>query len=47
MAPDGARAFVAVSSNDKVAVVDLQTLEVVGEISAGKQPDGMAWAIRK
>ncbi len=47
MAPDGSRAFVAVSSNDKVAVVDLKTLEVVGEISAGKQPDGMAWAVRK
>lgn len=47
MAPDGSRAFVAVSSNDKVAVVDLKTLEVVGEISAGRQPDGMAWAVRK
>ena len=47
MAPDGSRAFVAVSSADKVAVVDLTTLEVVGEISAGKQPDGMAWALRK
>ena len=47
MAPDGSRAFVAVSSADKVAVVDLKTLEVVGEISAGKQPDGMAWALRK
>lgn len=47
MAPDGSRAFVAVSSNDKVAVVDLKTLEVVSEISAGKQPDGMAWAVRK
>ncbi len=47
MAPDGSRAFMAVSSADKVAVVDLRTLEVVGEISAGKQPDGMAWALRK
>jgi YVTN family beta-propeller protein len=47
MAPDGSRAYVAVSSADKVAVVDLKTLEVVGEISAGKQPDGLAWAVRK
>ena len=47
MAPDGSRAFVAVSSADKVAVMDLKTLEVVGEIPAGKQPDGMAWAVRK
>jgi YVTN family beta-propeller protein len=32
---------------DKVAVVDLKTLEVTGEISAGKQPDGLAWVITK
>lgn len=47
MAPDGARAYVAVSSADKIAVIDLKTLEVTGEINAGKQPDGMAWAVRK
>ena len=45
--PDGSRAYVAVSTNDKVAVVDLKTLDVVGQISAGKQPDGLAWAVRK
>ena len=47
MVPDGSRAFVAVSGNDYVAVVDLKTLEVTGHISAGKQPDGLAWAVRK
>jgi YVTN family beta-propeller protein len=47
MAPDGSRAYVAVSATGKIAVVDLTTLEVVGEISAGKQPDGMAWAVRQ
>jgi YVTN family beta-propeller protein len=47
MAPDGSRAYVAVSSADKIVVVDLKTLEVVGAISAGKQPDGLAWAVRK
>ena len=47
MVPDGSRAFVAVSGNDYVAVVDLKTLEVVGHISAGKGPDGLAWAVRK
>jgi len=47
MAPDGSRAFVAVSGHDDVAVVDLKTLEVTGHISAGKQPDGLAWAVRK
>jgi YVTN family beta-propeller protein len=45
--PDGSRAYVAVSTIDKVAVVDLKTVEVVGQISPGKQPDGLAWAVRK
>lgn len=47
IAPDGSWAYVAVSSSDKVAIVDLKTLEVTGQIVAGKQPDGMAWAVRK
>ncbi len=47
IAPDGSRAYVAVTMADKVAVVDLRTLEVAGQISAGKQPDGMAWAVRR
>jgi YVTN family beta-propeller protein len=46
MQPDGSRAFVACSPDDYVAVVDLRTLEVVGHIQAGGQPDGMAWAVR-
>ncbi len=41
---DGSRAFVAVSGKDKVAVVDLKSLEVTSEIPTGKQPDGLAWA---
>jgi YVTN family beta-propeller protein len=47
IAPDGSRAYVAVSSADKIAIIDLKTLEVTGQIDAGKQPDGMAWAVRK
>ena len=47
IAPDGSRAYVAVSMADKVAVIDLKTLEVTGQIDAGKQPDGLAWAVRK
>jgi YVTN family beta-propeller protein len=47
IAPDGSRAYVAVSSADKIAVIDLKTLEVIGQINAGKQPDGLAWAVRK
>ncbi len=47
IAPDGSRAYVAVSSADKIAVIDLKTLEVTGQIDAGKQPDGLAWAVKK
>ncbi len=47
MQPDGARAFVACSPDGYVAVVDLKTLEVVGHIDAGPNPDGMAWAVRR
>jgi YVTN family beta-propeller protein len=43
MQPDGTRAFVAVSGDDKVAVVDLKTLEVTTTFTTGKDPDGMAW----
>jgi YVTN family beta-propeller protein len=43
---DGSRAFVAVSEKDKVAVIDLKTLEISGEIPTGRQPDGLAWAPR-
>jgi YVTN family beta-propeller protein len=45
--PDGSRAFVAVSGGNKVAIVDLKSLSLAGEIAPLGQPDGMAWAIRK
>ena len=41
--PDGSRAYVAVSAKDKVVAIDLKTLEVVGQIPTGKNPDGLAW----
>lgn len=47
MQPDGARAFVACSPDDYVVVIDLKTMEVVGKIEAGQEPDGMAWAVRR
>jgi DNA-binding beta-propeller fold protein YncE len=43
MDPSGTRAFVAVNRGGKVAVIDLKSLQVSGEIPAN-QPDGMAWA---
>jgi YVTN family beta-propeller protein len=47
MQPDGSRAYVACSPDDNVAVVDLKSLEVTGRIRAGREPDGLAWAVRK
>jgi YVTN family beta-propeller protein len=47
MNPDGVRAYVACTPDDYVAVIDLKTLEVVGHIDAGGEPDGMAWAVRR
>ena len=47
MQPEGARVYIACTPDDYVAIVDLKTLEVVGRIDAGKQPDGMAWAVRR
>jgi YVTN family beta-propeller protein len=44
VARDGSRAFVALSPDDCVAVVDLGSLSVTGRVSTGKGPDGMAWA---
>ena len=46
MDPDGSRAFVACTPDSYVAVVDLKSLTVSGHIDAGKEPDGLAWAVR-
>jgi YVTN family beta-propeller protein len=47
MQPDGMRAYVACTPDDYVAVIDVKSLEMTGKIAAGKQPDGLAWAVRK
>ncbi len=47
MQPDGSRAFVACTPDDYVAVIDLKSLEMTVKLTAGKQPDGLAWAVRK
>jgi YVTN family beta-propeller protein len=47
MQPDGTRAYVACTPDDYVTIIDLKSLEVVGHIAAGKQPDGLAWAVRQ
>jgi YVTN family beta-propeller protein len=45
--PDGQRAFEACSPDGYVTVIDLKTLEVVGHIDAGGNPDGMAWSAQQ
>jgi len=45
--PDGNRAYVAYAEDGFVAVVDLKTMEVVGKVDAGANPDGLAWAARE
>jgi DNA-binding beta-propeller fold protein YncE len=41
--PDGSRAYIGMTGEDKIAVVDLDKLEVVSSIQSGDGPDGMAW----
>ncbi len=45
MQPDGARAYVACSADGYVAVIDLNTLEMIGHVGIAG-PDGLAWAGR-
>jgi YVTN family beta-propeller protein len=47
MQPDGQRAYVSCTPDDYIVVIDLKSLTVTGKITAGKQPDGLAWAVRK
>jgi YVTN family beta-propeller protein len=41
--PDSARAYVAVTGDDNVAVIDLKVLELADRLKTGTGPDGMAW----
>ncbi len=43
IAPDGARAYVALTNAHRIAEVDLKTRLVARWLSAGREPDGMAW----
>jgi YVTN family beta-propeller protein len=45
--PSGARAFVACTPDNYVAVIDLHSFAVTGHIQAGGEPDGMDWAVRR
>jgi YVTN family beta-propeller protein len=41
--PTGNRAYVALSGENRIAVIDVASLEVVESIVTGAGPDGMAW----
>jgi len=41
--PSSARAYVAVTGDNNVAVIDLKTLDLEARIQTGNGPDGMAW----
>lgn len=46
MDPSAARAFVACSADNYIAVIDLKSLEVVKKLNVGGTPDGLAWAVK-
>lgn len=41
--PDEAKAYVAVTGDNHIAVVDLKTWQVTKKLATGEAPDGMAW----
>jgi YVTN family beta-propeller protein len=43
MVPDRARAYVALTGENALAILDLKALAVTGRIPTGQGPDGMAW----
>lgn len=47
MRPDGEVAYLGCTPDNYVAIVNLKSLEVVGNIDVGPQPDGLAWVVRQ
>ena len=47
MRPDGEVAYLGCTPDNYVAIVNLKSLEVVGHIDVGPQPDGLAWVVRQ
>ena len=41
--PSGKRAFIAVSGDNHIAILDLDKLIITGKLETGAGPDGMAW----
>ena len=47
MNPDGRHAYVAVAGENNIAIIDLNTLQISDRIPTGRNPDGLAWAVRR
>jgi YVTN family beta-propeller protein len=45
--PDGSRAYISMSRDNAVAVMDLKTFEILRRIPTGKAPHGVAWVERR
>ena len=43
--PNGKIAWVAQTAADRISRIDLQNLELAGHVRAGREPDGLGWAI--
>jgi DNA-binding beta-propeller fold protein YncE len=41
---DGGTAFLSMSTQDRVAIIDLASMTVTGYVPAGSRPDGVAWS---
>jgi DNA-binding beta-propeller fold protein YncE len=41
--PDGSRAYLAVTGENRIDVLDLSSMTITGHIETGNGPDGMAW----
>jgi len=41
--PDGREAFVANTNADVISVIDLETWRIARRLTAGREPDGLAW----
>lgn len=44
LSADGNTAFLSLSSEDRVAIIDLQSMAVIGHVPTGSRPDGVAWS---
>jgi YVTN family beta-propeller protein len=44
VSPDGTRAWVAHANADRISVVDLGSWQATGHLTAGREPDGMAYS---